>query len=291
MIARRRDGREIETYDGQKGILTFLYGHPLGQQLLKLLICPGVSKFCGWVLSRRISSLFIRPFVQKNELDLTDYPQRRYRSFNDFFTRQIIPGRRPVTAGSEALIAPCDGKLTVYQITDDAQFMVKGVRYTLESLLRNQSLAERYAGGTLLLFRLTVDDYHRYVYPCDGAIGQSYKIPGVFHTVNPLVAERLPVYRENSREYAVLESPRFGSVLTMEVGAMLVGKITNPHGVGTVTRGDEKGYFQFGGSTVILIVQRDKLIVDADLQRNADAGVETCIRMGEQIGYEKKALL
>ncbi len=228
MNSRTRDGRLVNTYDGQGTVIRFLYEKPLGQQLLKLLIRPGVSKAAGWCLSRGPSRLFVGPFVRKNRLDLTDYPERKYKSFNDFFTREIYPGRRPVDQDASHLIAPCDSKLTAIPITPEARFSVKGVEYTLESLLRDQGLSDRYQGGMLLLFRLSVDDYHRYCYVADGIKSENVRIPGVFHTVSPHAAEKLPIYRENTREYSLLETRQFGTVLMMEVGALLVGKIQNP---------------------------------------------------------------
>lgn len=284
MNSRTRDGRLVNTYDGQGAMIRFLYEKPLGQQLLKLLIRPGVSKAAGWCLSRGPSRLFVGPFVRKNRLDLTDYPERKYKSFNDFFTREIYPGRRPVDQDASHLIAPCDSKLTAIPITPEARFSVKGVEYTLESLLRDQGLSDRYQGGMLLLFRLSVDDYHRYCYVADGIKSENVRIPGVFHTVSPHAAEKLPIYRENTREYSLLETRQFGTVLMMEVGALLVGKIQNHHQAAEVRRGQEKGLFQFGGSTVLLLLEPGRVRLDADILKNSEGGEETIVKMGERIG-------
>lgn len=284
MNSRTRDGRLVETYDGQGSMIRFLYEKPLGQQLLKLLIRPGVSKAAGWCLSRSPSRLLVGPFVRKNRLDLTDYPERKYKSFNDFFTREIRPGRRPVDEDACHLIAPCDSKLTAIPIAPDARFSVKGVEYTLESLLRDQELSDRYQGGMLLLFRLSVDDYHRYCYVADGRKSGNVRIPGVFHTVSPHAAEKLPIYRENTREYSLLETWAFGTVLMMEVGALLVGRICNHHQAAKVCRGQEKGMFLFGGSTVLLLLERDRVRLDADILKNSEGGEETIVKMGERIG-------
>lgn len=284
MNSRTRDGRLVNTYDGQGTVIRFLYEKPLGQQLLKLLIRPGVSKAAGWCLSRGPSRLFVGPFVRKNRLDLADYPERKYKSFNDFFTREIRPGRRPVDQDAAHLIAPCDSKLTAIPITPEARFSVKGVEYTLESLLRDQGLSDRYQGGMLLLFRLSVDDYHRYCYVADGIKSENVRIPGVFHTVSPHAAEKLPIYRENTREYSLLETRQFGTVLMMEVGALLVGKIQNHHQAAEVRRGQEKGLFQFGGSTVLLLLEPGRVRLDADILKNSEGGEETIVKMGERIG-------
>lgn len=289
MNSRTRDGRLIPTYDGQGRIIQFLYRNPWGQQLTKLLIRPGISKAAGWFLDRRVSSVFVKSFIRSSGLDLSDYPQRKYRSFNDFFTRQILPERRPIDMTKNHLIAPCDSKLTVIPITEDVRFQIKGVEYTMESLLRDQSLSACYQGGTLLLFRLSVEDYHRYCYVADGEKSDNICISGVYHTVSPHAAERMPIYRENAREYSLLKTNEFGAVLMMEVGAMLVGKICNHHGSCHAGRGQEKGMFQFGGSTVVLILQQNSVEIDEDILKNSAAGEETIVKMGEKIGTAKKA--
>lgn len=284
MNSRSRSGELISTYDGQGKIIQFLYRNPVGQQLIKLLICPCISKAAGRLLSTRLSAVLVRRFVRRNRLDMSDYPKRTYRSFNDFFTRQIRPERRPIDRAPEHLIAPCDGKLTAALITEEAHVTIKGVTYTLEGLLQDRELAARYRGGWLLLFRLSVDDYHRYCYVADGYQSDEIRIPGVFHTVSPHAAGRRAIYRENTREYALLETAEFGTILQMEVGALLVGKINNFHEQESVRRGQEKGMFQFGGSTVVLLLERGRLVPDADIRRNSAAGEETVVKMGEKIG-------
>ena len=274
--------------DEENRQLSFLYGTRLGRCLIHLLIRPWVSKAVGKILDGRMSRCLIGRFVRKNKIDLTQYESRTYRSFNDFFTRAIRPELRPVDREPDHLIAPCDGKLSVYSVAEgggkEAEFFVKGRNYTLTELLRDEALAAKYAGGTLLLFRLTVDDYHRYAYIDDGEISAQTFIPGVFHTVQPIAGERYPIYRENSRAYAVLRSEIFGDVLVMEVGAMLVGRIVNAPGGCRVTRGEEKGRFEFGGSTVIVCLEPGRADLDADLMANTAAGHETVVKLGEKIG-------
>jgi phosphatidylserine decarboxylase len=286
MNSRRRDGTLVETYDGQAGVIRFLYLTLPGRGLLKLLIQPWVSRTAGRFLDSRLSRHLVGPFVRKNHIDLTDYPEQDYCSFNDFFTRRIRPERRPVDQAPEHLIAPCDGKLTAIPLTEDAGFSIKGVPYSLGSLLKNEALARQYRGGWLLLFRLTVDDYHRYCFPAEGQVGKHHRIPGVFHTVNPLAAEHRPIYHENTREYTLFTTTQFGTMLIMEVGALLVGKISNHSGLTTVSRGQEKGMFQFGGSTVVLLLEPDVLEPDQDILRNSEAGEETIVKMGERIGQK-----
>lgn len=286
MIWRDRNGNLVPGDDGQDRFLEWIYGTRPGRLLVKLMIRPGVSRAAGWLLDRRVSALAVRPFIRKNHICMDDFEQRRFRSFNDFFTRRVLPGKRPVDDAPAHLIAPCDSKLTVYDIRPDSRFRVKGTEYTLEGLLQSKELAETFLGGTLLLFRLTVGDYHRYTYIDSGFVTGSTRIPGVFHTVNPAAASRCPIYRENTREYSLLESLRFGTVLQMEVGAAMVGRIVNAPGSRNVRRGEEKGRFEFGGSTVIVLLQKGRAILDADLLRNTAQDAETVVRLGERIGIK-----
>lgn len=286
MIWRDRNGNLVPGDDGQDRFLEWMYGTRPGRLLVKLMIRPGVSRAAGWLLDRRVSALAVRPFIRKNHICMDDFEQRRFRSFNDFFTRRVLPGKRPVDDAPAHLIAPCDSKLTVYDIQPDSRFRVKGTEYTLEGLLQSKELAETFLGGTLLLFRLTVGDYHRYTYIDSGFVTGSTRIPGVFHTVNPAAASRCPIYRENTREYSLLESLRFGTVLQMEVGAAMVGRIVNAPGSRNVRRGEEKGRFEFGGSTVIVLLQKGRAILDADLLRNTAQDAETVVRLGERIGIK-----
>ena len=286
MIWRDRNGNLVPGDDGQDRFLEWMYGTRPGRLLVKLMIRPGVSRAAGWLLDRRVSALAVRPFIRKNHICMDDFEQRRFRSFNDFFTRRVLPGKRPVDDAPGHLIAPCDSKLTVYDIRPDSRFRVKGTEYTLEGLLQSKELAETFLGGTLLLFRLTVGDYHRYTYIDSGFVTGSTRIPGVFHTVNPAAASRCPIYCENTREYSLLESLRFGTVLQMEVGAAMVGRIVNAPGSRNVRRGEEKGRFEFGGSTVIVLLQKGRAILDADLLRNTAQDAETVVRLGERIGIK-----
>lgn len=266
--------------------VNFLYHTPPGRALLRLLICPGVSKALGAFLDTGVSRHLVSPFVKSTKLDLSDYPQVSYRSFNDFFTRRVKEGRRPIDKTADTLVAPCDGKLTVYPITEDAVFSIKHSSYALKDLLRDEALAKEFEGGTCLIFRLTPDDFHRYSFMDDGRILSSSIIPGVLHTVRPIAFRRYPVYLENAREYAVLETSNFGKVIQMEVGALFVGRIVN-HPLTTFVRGQEKGKFEFGGSTILLLLQKDAAVIDEELLENTRQNKESIVRLGSTIG--KKA--
>lgn len=266
--------------------VNFLYHTAAGRSLLQILIRPGVSRTLGAFLDTGLSRHLVNPFVKHTKLDLSDYPERAYHSFNDFFTRTVKEGRRPVDMAPDVLVAPCDGKLTVYPITEDMIFDIKHSCYTVKDLLRDEELAEEFRGGTCLIFRLTPDDFHRYSFMDDGKVLATKVISGVLHTVRPIAFRRYPVFSENAREYAVLETANFGKVIQMEVGALFVGRIVNLP-LTTFTRGQEKGKFEFGGSTVILLLQKGAAEIDEELLRNTRDGKESIVRLGQPIG--KKA--
>lgn len=284
MKHKTRDGVLTEGVDGQDKMLTKLYGSRFGRMTLKVLTAPWISKTAGWFLSTGASRMFIKSFVKNHSIDLTQFEGVPYRCYNDFFSRRIRPELRPMDMDPSHLISPCDCKLTALPITSDGHFTLKQTPYTAASLLRDEKLAASYEGGWALIFRLCVDDYHRYCYPVDGEKGANHFIPGVLHTVNPIANDFYPIYKENSREYTVIRNDRFGEVLMMEVGALLVGRIVNHHQEKAVHRGEEKGYFQFGGSTVVLLMKADTLRIDEDILENSREGIETVVKIGEKIG-------
>ena len=281
---RDRNGNHVSDGDEEDASLRFLYETGFGRLLLQLLVRKPVSDFVGWFMERRISALWIKGFLKRSNIDMSAYESRKFRSFNDFFTRKILPERRPVDREPGHFISPCDCKLTVFKIQPDSVFTVKGGRYTVGQLLRNDELAGTFAGGTLLIFRLTVDDYHRYCYPDSGVKEDNIHIQGIYHTVNPIAYKRYAVLKENTREYTLLHSDNFDDVILMEVGATLVGRISNLHGACRVEKGQEKGHFDFSGSTIVVILKAGVLKVDDDILRNNAEGCETVVKYGERIG-------
>lgn len=286
LIYADRDGNKTESSTDQDRLLRRLYGSRAGRLLLKLLVCRAVSEAGGMLMDSRFSSLLIGPFVKKNKIDLSLYEGQPYRSYNAFFTRQIKDEQRPIDMANRIFISPCDAKLSVYPIDGERCFCIKDTEYTVESLLRSSKLAKRYEGGYACIFRLTVDDYHRYCYVDSGVKSENRRIPGVYHTVNPIANDVLPIYKENTREYCLLKSENFGTLVQMEVGALLVGRIVNLHGAARVTRGQEKGRFEFGGSTVVVLIQKGRVEMDEDLLENTRNNCETIVRMGERIGIK-----
>lgn len=279
-----RNGKIIRKKDSQQVLLDLLYGSAAGRAFLKPLTSRIVSETAGKFCDSRVSQFIIVPFIKKAGIDLSEYEPASYSSYNDFFTRKVRPECRPVDMDPEHLVSPCDSKLSIYPIDGNSVFSIKNSFYSVGSLLRSNKLAESYSGGWCMIFRLEVDDYHRYVYIDNGSKSKNYHIKGVYHTVNPIALKAADIYRENTREAAVLHTENFGDVVQVEVGAMMVGRIVNHHGIGKIRRGQEKGMFEFGGSTIVLLFRENTVVPDEDILKNTADGYETIVKMGEKIG-------
>ena len=259
--------------------LRFLYNTVPGRIALKLLTRVWVSRLVGAFMSCPLSRPLIRPFIRKNHIDMSRYVEGPFPNYNAFFTRRL---REAPTFGV-GLVSPCDSKLTAYKIDDSSVFTIKGSEYSLADILEDGELAASFRDGWCLIFRLAVEDYHRYSY-FDTCTELRHKyIKGILHTVQPIALRRHNVYRRNCREYTVLETAHFGTAVQVEVGATCVGRIANLHKSGVHSRGEEKGMFLFGGSTILLLLKSCQ--IDRDILENTAAGKETIVHIGEQIGY------
>ena len=215
-----------------------------------------------------------------------EYDDKKYKSYNDFFTRKVISCKRPIMSNKNTLISPCDGKVLAYTINDDLTLKIKGSYYSVDTLV-NESIMDEYRGGTALVFRLSTDNYHRYCYIDSGTKGKNIHIDGVFHTVQPIALKHYNFYKTNTREYTVLDTNNFDKVIQVEVGAMGIGKIVNNHQEYKFKKGEEKGYFEFGGSTIVVLVKKDIITIDEDIYSNSLENIETNVKYGERIGIKK----
>lgn len=269
-------------------MLNFLYGSVLGRMILKILINPRLSVIAGRFLDSKASKVLIPSFIKKHNISLKEYEDEEYECFNDFFTRRIKPEARPVDTDPEHFIAPCDGYLSVYPIEKGLIVPVKQSMYSIADLLKDEELAKEYDGGTCMVFRLCVHHYHRYCY-LDGAFkDDNVHIDGVLHTVRPVALRKIPVFKENSREYTILHTDHFGDVIQMEVGAMLVGKIDNYHQKARVERGQEKGRFLYGGSTIIVLTKKDMVKIPGSVFDKTRRSKEVPVKQGQKIGIRKR---
>ena len=265
-------------------LLWFLYRTVPGRMLLMLLVQPKVSKAAEHYLSSRASKWIVPYYIRKHKIDMNDMdiPSEGFSSFNDFFTRKKKIGCFDVIYGH--LISPCDGFLSFVKIAEDTVLDIKNTRFTLDDLLKDHELASQFREGSALIFRLTPANYHRYCYVANGKIIHHRKIQGILHCVRPIALRTAPVFAQNSREYQVLGTEAFGTVIQMEVGALLAGKIRNDISVlktGDVQRGKEKGYFEFGGSTIIILLQKNTICFNEKLYKRQNGDGEIPVCMGE----------
>ena len=268
----------------ESAALRFLYRTVPGRAVLKLLTQRSLSRAAGRFLDSPLSAALIGPFARKNAIRTDDCLPETWRCFNDFFCRKIRPELRPLPEDPNMLVAPCDGLLTVVSIKEGTAIPVKQSCYTISALLSMDAVASRYRDGLCLVFRLCVDNYHRYCYLDDGEKGPNVFLPGRLHTVRPIALESVPVFIRNCREYTVMQTVHFGMVTQVEVGAMLVGRIDNYHGPGPIRRGDEKGRFLYGGSTIVLLLEKGCVELDDALLSASERGEEIPVRMGQAIG-------
>ncbi len=286
-MIKDRNGNIVESDAGQDSALSFLYENAFGKLLLRLLCRRFISNIGKAYMESGFSKGRIKRLIAAHNINMSDYEQQEYKSFNEFFIRKLAPNARSVEMCETAVIAPADSKLTVYDIAEDSIYRVKGCDYSIVQLLGgDEELAREYYGGKCFIYRLTVDNYHRYCYPDKGREISNEFIPGVLHTVNPIALKYYDVYGKNCRELTLLETENFGKVAYIEVGAMMVGRINN-HRKPEFVRGEEKGYFSFGGSTIILLYKKDVLIPDSDIIENSKTEIETTVLFGERVGTKK----
>jgi phosphatidylserine decarboxylase len=267
--------------------LRFLYHHPLGRRLaLPLMRRPLFSHLYGGLQRLARSRRTIPEFAASLGVDVSEAerPLESYGSLDDFFTRRLRPGARPIDADPGHLVAPCDGRLLVWPLAQDARLAVKRTSIGLGELLGDATFAARFAGGTAFVIRLAPVDYHRFHFPDDGWADAPTPLPGDLHSVHPIALEGNAPSLRNQRVVTRLLTRGFGPIAMVEVGALTIGTIVQTFRPGEIRRGDEKGTFRFGGSTVVLLVEPGRLEPDEDLVAASAAGLETLVRMGTRIG-------
>lgn len=269
-----------------EGFLRFLYHSPFGKLSLNLVVKRKfLSALFGGFMDSFLSKSWIDSFIDKHQMDLSEYqvPEKGFKTFNDFFYRKLKPGSRKIENG---IVSPADGKVVAFESIDAyTSFFVKGKGFTAETFLRDQKLAKKYEGGPMIIIRLAPTDYHRYHFPADGKVSASQLINGDYFSVSPIAMKQsLEIFCENKRVYCIQETEEYGDIMICDVGATMVGSIIQTYTPDTfIKKGDEKGYFAFGGSTLVLFFEKGKVKLSKDLLENTANGIETQVRMGEQI--------
>jgi len=279
---------ETESVYGE-GFLRWAYGNPLGRLTVEVAVKRLLfSRWYGWRMNRPASQSKVQPFIQNYGVDVDEFadPVDSYRSFNEFFYRKLKPAARPIAEGGNVAVFPADGRhLAIQDLNATDQFYIKGQRFDLEKFLGDAELAQEFEGGSVLISRLCPVDYHRYHFPISGEAGEVEILDGSLRSVSPLALRRqLAILWENRRARTLVDSPEFGKVVVMEVGATCVGGMHSTFSSGSVQKGDDKGYFSFGGSCVTTVFKKGAIQFDDDLNEHAANGHEVYAKMGERCG-------
>ena len=287
---RKIKNYEIEKVAGEK-YLEWSYSCPIGVTVLELIAKKKFfSNIYGFFCDTKLSTSKIDSFTKDFNIDMSISQKQisDFSSFNDFFTRKLLNTARPITDNRNILTSPGDGKALAYENIDiDNLIQVKGYTYSLKELICDEALAKKYAGGTCLVLRLCPTDYHRFHFIDDGICSPSKQIKGDYYSVNPIALNKIAqIFCRNKREISLFNSDNFGNVIILEVGATGVGSIVQTYTANErAYKGDEKGYFKFGGSTTILFFEPNTVKIDDDIITQTNMGFESAVLMGENIGF------
>jgi phosphatidylserine decarboxylase len=283
----RRTGRVEQELVYGEGALRWMYetapGRALGDRVVSR---RWVSALYGAVQSSGWSTRKIAPFVSTFGIPMEEYEPHQYTSFNDFFIRRFTPEARTFTTSPRELAAFAEARYFAMERLDPAdRFPVKGIALSAAELLGDATLAAPFAHGPAFIARLCPVDYHRFHFPDGGRITAAARRAGPLHSVNPVALHFRPdILITNERQVTVLNTDHFGRLAYVEVGATMVGKIVQTHDARSrFERGDEKGYFLFGGSTVVVLGEPGAWRPDDDLLAQSHSGRETLVRLGERI--------
>ena len=283
-----RESGELETEQVYgEGFLRWAYGNPLGKIALHSFVKrPFFSKWYGRRMNQPKTSAKILPFLDTYGLDPDDFEKKPedFTSFNDFFYRKLSPGARPLA--TSLVVFPADGRhLGFEKASEISSVFIKGQKFDVAGLVGCEKLAEKYQDGPLLLSRLCPVDYHRYHFPCTGVPGETRMINGPLFSVSPLaLRQRLSYLWQNKRTVTELVTEDLGTVICMEIGATCVGSIHQTFTPGqAVEKGQEKGYFAFGGSSTLLIFEPGKIQLAEDLLKTSQKRIELYAKVNSAV--------
>jgi phosphatidylserine decarboxylase len=286
----RYTGRvETEAVYGE-AFMRWAYGHPLGRLAVHVLVKRAAfSRWYGWRMNRRSSRRKVLPFIAEYRVNAHEFaqPSESFKTFNEFFFRKLKPGARSIDPRPDAAVFPADGRHLGFQDLSKVDgIFVKGEVFGLAALLNDRALAKKYRDGTLILSRLCPVDCHRFHFPVAGVPNEPQLINGPLYSVNPIaVRQNIHIFSENRRWRGRICSGEFGDVLMLEIAATCVAGIDFTFQPGKpIAKGVEKGYFKFGGSSVITIFEQGRLKLDEDLVSNSREYRELYARMGDHMG-------
>lgn len=299
---RKKQRLVEETIDG-KIVLSMraIYQSKIGLHIMdkgaKELL-QSISEKQGRKMNSVESAKDIPQFINffKDQINMADvkYPLEHFKTFNEFFIRELKPGARPMVSPECDDVAVCaaDSRLMAFETAEDSlRFWIKGRKFSIQGLLGREGGHNAFIGGTLVIFRLAPQDYHRFHFPVSGTVERFVQIPGALYTVNPIAvnSKYCNVFTENKRTVSIISTEDFGKVAFIAIGATMVGSITFTKEEGDrVQKGDEFGYFSFGGSTVICVFEKDAIEIDEDLLAKSARSIETLVSVGMKLGVSIK---
>lgn len=278
----------IDFYGNEPGnskSVVFLCSSSFGRFLYNLTLFLQIPKIIGAFLRSPLSKFFIKGFIKKNNIDMSAFAGVKFKSFNDFFTRK--DNSRKPELSPETLISPCDSALSVFNIEENSTFKIKGFDYALKDFFETDEFDKTFSGGNALIFRLAATDYHRYCYIDSGSLEKNHFLKGKLYSVQPVCCRTFKVYIKNRRSWTILHTQNFGDVAQVEVGAFSVGGIKNHHENYTFSKGEEKGYFDLHGSTIVMLFRKNTIKLDEEILAQTANGKEITVKYGQPIG--KKA--
>lgn len=259
-------------------IISFLYKTAFGRSLLKLIRVLHADQLAVRFLCSSCSRPFIGWYALRHGIQISRKELALYRSFRDFFSRK--KANVMIDSDQDHLISPCDGWLSLFPVSENSCFSIKASSYQIKDLLKEDRLAQKYTGGTCMIFRLCAADYHHYCYIDDCYQGPNHYIPGELHSVQPAACEKYPVYVLNRRCWCLLTTEHFGPVIQTEIGALAVGGIVNNREYARCFRGSEKGHFELSGSTIVLLFQQNRIMLRPELESMLSGKKEVRVEMG-----------
>lgn len=280
--------------------INFLYRTTPGQTFGGLFTNKYFSGLYGSFQDMSFSHRKVRPFIDKFNIPISDYePGTRlssdvkdsYKNFNEFFIRKFKLGKRSFVSTVHQMPAFAEARYVGFEAVDEKKhYPVKGQYLHAKDLIANEQVAKIFEGGPLLIARLCPVDYHRYHYPDSGKVLDHFRVPGAYDSVNPLAIKfKNQIFIKNERHVSILQTENFGRLAYIEVGAICVGKIVQSHNWNRpFLRGEEKGYFLFGGSTVILLGEKGAWRPSADILANTSKEIETYLHLGQEVATKIK---
>ncbi|KAI1762641.1 putative phosphatidylserine decarboxylase [Hypoxylon sp. FL1150] len=237
----------------------------------------------------------IKTFVETYGIDMNDFEPsdiEGYKTFEDFFIRAHKPESRPICdpddpAGA-VIVADCR-VVTYDSVAETKKLWIKGTDFSLTSLVMDTQLGAHFADAAVASFRLSPQDYHRYHSPVTGTIKSFRSVPGDYYQVDPIALQSsVNIPTSNARSYIVIETEQFGDVLFVAIGATAVGTVRihdrlQKPGT-TIKKGAEVGYFQFGGSSIIVAFQKSSIKFDQDLLDLSRQKIQVSVEVGMSLG-------